>query len=537
VRAGAVVAVCLPPGADLIVSLLGVLSAGAAYLPLDPGHPEARRTLMAEDSGARVAIAEAPFGSLLTVPPRSEDSAAPTTVPALAGTPDDLAYLIYTSGSTGTPKAVQVPHRALLHRLLIPGFLGLGPDTVFLQAAPAIFDMSALEIWGALLHGGAVRVPPAGRDARALGRFVAGSDITHVAMVPALAESVLDEAPAAFGDVERVMVGGEVVSPELIRRLKAGGTRSVATIYGPTEATIIASTWQADDSADAGSTVPLGRPLPGTRLVVLGRHGQVVPRGATGEICIGGPGVSDGYRGRPGLTEQRFVPDPERPGGRLYRSGDLGRWNADGDLEFAGRIDEQVKVRGFRIEPGEVQAALTALPEVSGALVMADAGAGGTARLIAYVTAAPGTAPRGSDLKRRLAERLPEYMVPSVITVLDEFPLADTGKIDRSRLPRPRPEAATGFVAPRNPAERAAAVIAADLLGAERVGVFDNFFELGGDSLLATRFAASLRKALRRDIGLADVLTTPTVAELAALPRQAAAGPITPRPRAGRRSR
>ena len=524
---GDVVAVCLPPGADLVVALLGVLTAGAAYLPLDPGHPTARHALLVGQCGVRVAVAGGPLVDGVTVVPVHDERPLPAPPPV--GTPDDIAYLIHTSGSTGTPKAVLVPHRALLARLHVPGYLGLGPDSVFLQAAPVIFDMSALEIWGALLHGATVAVPPVGWDALALGRYLARTPVTHVAMVPTLVRRVLDEVPHAFDGVERIMVGGEVVPPDLVAALSAGGANQVGTIYGPTEATIIASSSAADGWPR--DSVPIGRPLPNTHLVLLDAAGRPVPFGAVGEICVGGPGVAAGYLGRPELTAAKFVPD-RYAAGRLYRTGDLGRWLAGADLDFIGRLDEQVKVRGFRIEPGEVRVALVALPEIADAVVLAGPDSTGTARLVAYVTPTAGATIAPRHVITRLAATLPDYLVPSVVTVLDSFPLAASGKIDRGRLPAPVADADTEFVGPRDPVEDRIAAVAAELLGVDRVGVHDDFFQRGGHSLLAMTFAARIRDVLRRDVGLTDVFAHPTVAGLAALRDDA---PLASIPRLPRR--
>jgi amino acid adenylation domain-containing protein len=530
---GDVIAVCLPPGADMVIAFMAVLGAGAAYLPLDPRHPRARRAMLLKDSGARLAVAETALGDeVTTIFPGEASGAVETAPPAaeLAGSTQDIAYVIYTSGSTGSPKGVQIEHRNLIARLGTHEFLGLRPGCSFLQAATAVFDMSALEIWGALLHGATVRIPEPGSDAGQLGRYIADNPITHAVLVPAVVRQVLAEMPHAFDKVQELVVGGEPVPADIINTLLSRGVRRVSNMYGPTEATIIASAHHADRSRAYAVTVPIGRALPNTDLLVLDAAGRPVPPGVVGEIHIGGAGVARGYLGSPEMTALKFIADPYHPGGRLYRTGDLGRWSVGGELEFTGRADTQVKVRGVRIELGEVQAALTALPEVRDAVAITSPDAEGNATLIAYVVCDPEHVSAPSALRHRLARQLPDYLVPSVITLVEALPLSDSGKIAYARLPKPQRVSTAPFVAARTEKESLLADVVEELLGVERIGVYDNLFELGFHSLLAMRLAARAG-ALGIGIRTVDILTFPTVGQLAALQSDAEPRTIPRQPR------
>ena len=523
VMPGEVIGVFAPSGPEAVVSFLGVLAAGAAYLPLDPGYPAERLAWLVGDAGAALVLAAGPrteahegLGAPVADPAELEAAGAAEGSTALAlgrlapPPAEALAYVLYTSGSTGQPKGVEVTHANLARyaRIAADGYR-LGPGDRVLQFATLTFDASAEEIYPCLAAGATLvfrdaAAPPAPTG---LMELVARRGVT-VLDLPTAYWHTLVAAREGGGtplpeSLRLVILGGEAALPEAVaawRRSVGGGVRLVNT-YGPTEATIVSS-WCDLAGADAPErpvgAVPIGRPIPGTRLLVADRALAPVPAGATGEVLIGGGGVARGYRGRPSLTARNFVPDPFAlvGGARLYRSGDLGRWLPKrGEIEFAGRLDDQVKVRGYRIEPGEVEAALAALPGVREAAVVARKEASGAHRLVAYVVAAPHEIEAEADMsavRDRLAARLPPHMVPSAFVALDAMPLTAQGKVDRRRLPDPADGGASGaregagapYAAPRTPAERALAEVWRDVLGVERAGIHDNFFDLGGDSLL-----------------------------------------------------
>ncbi|MCY1075972.1 non-ribosomal peptide synthetase [Archangium lansingense] len=516
---GDVVAVCAPHSAELVVSQLGVLQSGAAYLPLDPSHPPSRLELLVQDAGARAVITTAELAHRVPGLPTVvlEDVPDSPDVPLPSGVPTDLAYVIYTSGSTGRPKGVQIEHRSVVARLYEMEALGLVPGKTVLAAASVAFDVSVLELWGALLNGAAIHFLKPGWDMQGMARCLTQQSITHAFLSPAVFHSLVAELPEVFDAMERVMVGGDVVSPDAFRALRRRGFTKVANLYGPTETTIVVSGQRLEDWHDVeGARVPIGRALSNSQLVVLDEHLQVVPPGVVGEICIGGPVVGRGYLGMPELTSERFVANPfgTLPGGRLYRSGDLGRWLPGGVIDFLGRRDDQVKIRGVRVELSEVRTALAAHPGVTDAVALADRTVG-EVRLIGYVVAAPGSAVSGQAVREDVARRLPGHLVPGAVLVLDAWPLTTNGKLDRSRLPKPQVSTDTPFTAPRNEAEARIAALVTELLKVDRVGVHDSLFELGMHSLQAMKLATRLSRMTGREVALATVFAGPTVAQLA----------------------
>jgi amino acid adenylation domain-containing protein len=475
-----------------------------------------------------------------------EDESALSHSRTFALSHSQLAYVIYTSGSTGTPKGVAVPHRAVVRLVRDADFVQFGAGDRVAQVANAAFDAATWEVWGALLNGGCVvgidrettLTPPL------LAEALRRERVTAMFLTSALFTQTVAAAPDAFATVEHLLVGGDAVDPGAARRaLAAGAPGRLVNGYGPTENTVF-STWHpiAEVPEDAW-TVPIGRPIAGSTAYVLDRGGEPVPEGWPGELCVGGWGVARGYLARPGLTAERFVPDAfgAAPGARLYRTGDRVRWNARGEIEFLGRVDFQVKVRGFRVEPGEVEAVLAAHPAVREAVVVVRPDAGGDRRLVGYV-AADAEAVSGAGLRAYLRERMPEYMVPSAVVVLEALPLTPNGKVDRRALPDPEAGAGAegGDVAPRTATEAALARVFAEVLGVERVGVHAGFFDLGGHSLLATRAVSRIREATGADVPLRALFEAPTVAALAervdALLGEGAvvqAPPIVPTPRGG----
>ncbi|HEY0018768.1 MAG TPA: amino acid adenylation domain-containing protein, partial [Longimicrobium sp.] len=531
------VAVCLERGPELIVALLAVLKAGGAYLPLDPALPAERLAFILDDAGARVVVTRTALLSRLpayNITALLLDAEAGATAAEadenleIEGDAAGLAYVMYTSGSTGRPKGVAVPHRGVVRLVRGNPFARVGPGEVFLQLAPASFDASTFEIWGALLNGGRLAVHPAGTPTPGqLGEFVRAQGVTTLWLTAALFHQMVDTHPDALRGVTQLLAGGDVLWPGHVRRaLEALPGCTVINGYGPTEGTTFTTTHPVPSPGAVEEPLPLGLPIAHTRVHLVDEGMDEVAEGEAGELLIGGDGVARGYLNRPGLTAEKFVPDPfsAEPGARLYRSGDRARRREDGRLDFLGRLDHQVKIRGFRVEPGEVEAALLAHPAVREAVVAARADDGGDRRLAAWV-AAREPAPDAAALRAHLRERLPEYMVPSAFVFVPGFPLLPSGKVNRGALPEPRfgEDGRRPWIEPRTETERRVAEVLAEVLGVERVGAGDDFFDMGGHSLRATQVVTRLREALRVEIPLSAVFDAPTVAALAA--RIDAAGP------------
>ncbi|MGV9907765.1 amino acid adenylation domain-containing protein, partial [Streptomyces sp. NPDC003388] len=527
------VALRLPRTADMIVALLAVWKSGAGYLPLDPALPEERVRFLLDDARPALVLDEA---ALRAVPATARDT-DPTDADRRAPLhPDHTAYVIHTSGSTGRPKGVAVSHRAAAHLLAAhrAGFVaeaGGGPLRVALTAAFS-FDTSLEGVLlladGHPLHlvDEVTRMDPA-----ALVEYVVAHRIDFLDVTPSYLRQLL---PAGLLTDTRhrprvLMLGGEAVGPALWRELAAHPDVAAHNFYGPTECTVDALSCRID----GGDRPLVGRPLPGVRAYVLDDRLQPVPPGVGGELYLAGAQLARGYAGRPGLSAARFLADPfGGPGERMYRTGDLARWTADGRLDYLGRADDQVKVRGHRIEPGEVEAALLAVPGVAAAAVLAVPDPHGHNRLAAYVVPAPGAPrPAPADLRAALRQVLPDALVPSSFTALDALPLTTSGKLDRRALPAPENTAEEReFVAPRTPDEETLAGIWAEVLGVSRVGVTDNFFELGGDSILSIQ-AVSRARAAGLGIGSQDVFRHQTVADLAAAVSRRTAAVPAPRRR------
>ncbi|MFG2092753.1 amino acid adenylation domain-containing protein [Streptomyces sp. NPDC048612] len=538
-----VVALALPRSPEMVVAALAVHKAGGAYLPVDPEYPAERIAHMLGDARPAclltltgVALPEAGCPRLLLDDPAvvaDLDARPDTPLGARAGL-QHPAYVIYTSGSTGRPKGVEVTHAgvASLAAAHAEAF-GVGPRSRVLQFASLSFDAAAWELIMALTTGAALVVAPAHRLApgEPLARLLAEQRVTHATLPPAaLGVMAPDSLPAGM----TLVVAGEACAPELVGRWSAG--RRMVNAYGPTEATVCATLSAPLSGAQAP---PIGGPIPNARVYVLDASLRPVPAGVAGELYVTGPGLARGYLGRPGLTSERFVADPYgAPGSRMYRTGDLARWRADGQLEFLGRTDHQVKIRGFRIEPGEIEAALSATGLVAEALVTVHDDPAAGRRLVAHVTGArDAEAPDPAVLRERVAESLPDYMVPSAVVVLERWPLTPNGKVDRDRLPAPdyASRAGTAGRAPRDATEETLTTLFAEVLGLPAVTVDDNFFHLGGHSLLATKLLSRIRSALHAELPLRALFEHPTVAALA--PRLATArtarGPLTaaaPRP-------
>ncbi|MEA5360258.1 amino acid adenylation domain-containing protein [Amycolatopsis sp., V23-08] len=519
-----IVAVVLPRSPELVAVLLGVWKAGAAYLPIDAGYPAERIGFVLGDAGARLVVTtgelsrategfDVPLVSIDDEAVRAEVQACPGDAVADRLEPLNAAYVIYTSGSTGTPKGVTVSQAAVADLALDPRYAN-GRHHRVLVHSPLVFDASTYELWVPLLGGGTAVLAPAGRlDPATIGEVLVSQRVSALFMTTRLFELLVRESPGVFDGVDEVWVGGEEIPAETLSRALEVVAATITNGYGPTEATTFAVTRPFEGRADVpDGPVPIGAPLSGMSAVVLDPGLSPVPPGVTGELYVSGAGVARGYLRRPGLTAARFVANPFDPtGSRLYRTGDLVRWNASGELVYLGRVDDQVKIRGFRIEPGEIEAVLASHPSVAQVAVVVHGRAGEQDRadrqLVAYVVGEADPA----ELRRFAGDRLPEYMVPAAVVVLDGFPLTANGKLDRRALPEP--EFAQGrYRAPRTEREKLLADVFAEVLGLGRVGIDDNFFALGGQSLLAVKLITRIRALLGAEVPIQVVFETPTVA-------------------------
>ncbi|HYO57388.1 non-ribosomal peptide synthetase, partial [Archangium sp.] len=539
------VAVCLERTPEMVIALLGVMRAGGAYVPLDPAYPAERLAFMLEDSQAPVLITARRLEGLLPthgarvvyLEANAEVPAALEPLAPASTGPDNLAYVLYTSGSTGRPKGVALEHRSAVAflRWALSVFSREQLSGV-LAATSFCFDLSVFEMFTPLARGGAVILAD---NALALAGLKAAGEVTLVNTVPS-AMTELVRAGAVPASVRTVNLAGEPLPGSLVRDLYRTGTvEHVYNLYGPTEDTTYSTYVRVPREARGEPTI--GRPLTGTSAWVLDARGRPVPLGVPGELYLGGAGLARGYLHRPELTAERFVHHPfsREPGARLYRTGDLVRLLPDGELEYLGRIDNQVKVRGFRIELGEVEAVLRAHPAVQDVVVHARSDSPGEKRLVAYIVARAGHSPDAAQLKEHVQRHLPRYMVPSAFVTLAALPLTPNGKVDRKALPAPdSSRVESTYVAPRTLTEELLASVWARVLRVERVGAYEHFFELGGHSLLATQAISRIREALQVDLPLSSLFDAPTLAALAekvdAL-RQARQGqalpPLLPLPR------
>ena len=490
---GQCVALLFSRSAQAIVSILAVLKTGAAYLPIDPSAPSARMEFMLTDAAPMAAVTTTGLADrldgcellVIDVDDPAVETQPSTALPGPA--PEDIAHIIYTSGTTGVPKGVAITHYNVTQQLDSLD-VGLAPGQVWTQCHSYAFDFSVWEIWGALLRGGRLVMVP---------ESVAVLPDDFHAMLVAEQVSVLTQTPSAVAalspeglDSTALLIGGEACPAEVVDRWAPG--RVMVNAYGPTETTVYVAMSAPLTPRASGADVAIGSPVSGAALFVLDGWLRPVPAGVVGELYVAGAGVGCGYLGRPSLTGSRFVACPfGGAGARMYRTGDLVCWGADGQLRYLGRADEQVKIRGYRIELGEVQAALAAVDGVEQAVVIAREDRPGDKRLVGYVT---GTADPAT-VRAVLAERLPGYMVPAAVVVIDALPLTVNGKLDSRALPAPEYTGA-GYRAPATLTEEIVAGIYARVLGLERVGVDDSFFDLGGDSLSAMRVIAAVNKSL-----------------------------------------
>jgi amino acid adenylation domain-containing protein len=532
VQPGKFVGIFMERSVEMIVAVLGILKSGAACMPLDSAYPKERLAFMLEDSGAPVVVSQQAQAATLpasgtrlvcldsewqTIGKEPEDA------PQVAVTPEDWIYVIYTSGSTGRPKGVVAPHRMLVN-LVAWHQSSLRRSQRTLQFASLNFDVSFQEIFSTLISGGVLVVPPEPLrlDLRALGQYLQQHLVERFHMPPVVLQKLAEEftdRPETFSAMREFMAGGEQlqITPAMVKFFRQLKDCRLYNHYGPSETHVMTSFPLPEREEDWPALPPLGRPISNTELYVLDSYLQPVPIGVPGELYISGICVVHGYLKRPALTAERFLPNPfsNKPGSRMYKTGDLVRYRADGNVEFLGRNDFQVKIRGMRVELGEIEVELKRHARVREVAVVMRKDVQ-ESRLIAYVVFHPGQTVGSKELRDFLHEKLPDHMVPAVFVPLEAFPLTPSGKIDRRALPDPgRPESIRGYVAPRTELEEVLAIIFSEVLQVERIGIFDDFFELGGHSLLATQISSRVREALHVELPVRKIFESPAIDGLA----------------------
>ena len=551
------VAICVERSVDMVVGLLGILKAGAAYVPLDPAHPSERLALMLEDTQAPVLLTQTRL--LSTIPDARVrvicmdadwEAVAQESQENPIGFLDakNLAYVMYTSGSTGRPKGIAIPHQAVSRLVCNTDYLRVEAADRVAQASNSSFDAATFEIWGALVHGACLVGLPTD-VVLSLADFadqLRERNINVLFLTTALFNQLAATFPWAFRSLRDLLFGGEAVDPRRVREvLQRGAPERLLHVYGPTESTTFASWYLVREVEPGATTVPIGKPVANTQIYLLDKNMQPVPVGVPGELHIGGDGLARAYLHLPRLTAERFLPNPfsDEPGARLYATGDLARQLPDGSIEFVGRVDHQVKIRGFRVEPGEIETVMSQHPTVGEVVVLAREDTPGDRRLVAYVVRCKEQLPTSSELREFVQKRVPDYMVPTAFVFLDALPLTPNGKVDRRALPAPdrvRPDLAEPLVPPRTPVEELLASIWTRVLGLEDVGIYDSFFDLGGHSLALAQTLSRVREQFEVDVPFARAFETPTIAGLATAIRQARASdrplvlpPLEPVPRAG----
>ncbi len=512
---------------DVVIAMLGILKAGAVYVPLDLSYPRQRLDFMQRDSGIGVvAVSQGlstDFASdsvrLIEIgaPPILDDNA-----PLPSVFPSDPAYIIYTSGSTGTPKGVVIPHRGVVGLTVGANYAAFGADRRILQMAPVSFDAATFEIWGALLNGGTCVVHPDSGlpDFERLGAVLKTSRVNMMLLIGSVFNAIVDSEIGILAGLEEILIGGEALSVPHVRKACASLKANLINAYGPTEVTVIACAHPIPrDLPDGLASVPIGRPINNTAIAILDEDLNPVAPGEAGELCVAGDGLAIGYHNRPEMTADRFVARFDVPGGRFYRTGDQARMSPGGEIEFLGRRDMQVKIAGHRIELGEVEQVLKAHPKLADAAATVEGASAEAHRIAAWIVPGrQGDPPSVAELRAYVAARLPKYMAPAVYTVLEAMPLGRTGKLDRAALvvpTRERPSLERPFAAPRGEFENFVAESWRELIGLDRVGRHDRFFELGGTSLLAMRFLEICRSKRGLQLGVAEFFDAPTVEKIA----------------------
>ncbi|MFE3149783.1 amino acid adenylation domain-containing protein [Streptomyces sp. NPDC059218] len=522
VTPGSIVAIHLERSPQLIAALLAALKAGAGYTLLDPQFPADRLNTVLGQTDPAALVTQAHLTALSTPAPLIDLTAEIPTISALPGTPvrtgghpESLACVMFTSGSTGVPKGVAASHRALAATFIGPDYLDFGPGQTYLQSSPVSWDAFALEVFGPLLHGGVCVLQPGQHtDPHQIAELVERHSITTLQMSASLFNHMLDEHPAVFSRIKEAMTAGEAASPAHTAKALADHPHlHLVNGYGPAESMGFTTTHTLTGPAPA---IPIGRPIAGKHAYVLDENLRMLPPGVPGELYVAGHGLAHGYIGQPALSAERFVADPHgAPGSRMYRTGDLARWSQDGALEYFGRADQQIKLRGFRIEPGEIESALLRHPTLAQVAVLIREDRPGDKRLVAYVVPTEGSRPDLPELRRHAVAALPEYMVPATIVPLDALPLTVNGKLDRRALPEPPQADTAGGREPRTPAEEVLCGLFAEVLGLTSVTIDDHFFQLGGHSLLATRLIGRIRSIWDTRVTIRDLFQYPTPVLLA----------------------
>ncbi|HEX8090493.1 MAG TPA: non-ribosomal peptide synthetase, partial [Blastocatellia bacterium] len=527
VRVESRVGVCAERSIGMVVGLLAVMKAGGAYVPLDPSYPKERRHYMVKDSALTLVLAQQRL--IERLPEHSARIVCLDNYEAFAREsdkdldsgvrPSNLAYVLYTSGSTGRPKGVEVQHSSLVNLISWHNReYEITPADRASQVAGPSFDASVWEAWPYLVAGASIHIPD--EETRAhpskLAQWIARNGVTVCFLPTPVVEMVLDEPCLRDARLRLMLTGGD----KLNQAEREGQGFALVNHYGPSENTVVATCARAVAMTERQAAPTIGRPIANVQVYLLDQRLNPVPIGVTGEIYIAGDGLARGYLNRPDATAEKFIPNPfaDSPGARLYRSGDLARYLADGSLDFIGRSDYQVKIRGFRIELGEIEFVLNAHPAVSEAVVALREDAPGNKRLVAYAIPKSGRTLSADELRALLRESLPDYMMPSAFVILDSLPLTPNGKVDRERLPAPdtsRADSGKSFAAPADNLERAIAAIWQDTLRVERVGKYDNFFDLGGHSLLMVEVHSRLREVMNRDLSIIELFKFPTVSSLA----------------------
>ncbi|MCL2163373.1 MAG: amino acid adenylation domain-containing protein [Oscillospiraceae bacterium] len=503
---------------EMIVGIMGILKAGGAYMPIDPEYPNERIRFMLEDSGAEILLTQSWLNNRIQF--RGEkmnlDEAwiyeGDAANPAPVGGPCDLAYVIYTSGSSGRPKGVKTEHQNLYSLVKYPNYTDIRPDDIILQLSNYVFDGSVFDIYGALLNGAKLVLVSKtdSSDMEKLSHIILEQNISMFLATTALFNTLVEYEIDCFKNVRRIFFGGETSSyPHVKKALNYMGKNKAVHVYGPTENTVFSTSYCVNDIEDAPTAIPIGKPLANYQAYILNADNQLSPIGVSGELCISGEGVARGYLNRPELTAEKFVDNPFIPGARMYRTGDLARWRTDGNIEFLGRIDQQVKIRGFRVELEEIESRLLEIESIKEAVVIAHEDDSHGKYLCAYIVADEEIPP--GELRRKLSENLPDYMVPLHFVKLEKLPLTRNGKIDRRALPAPERSSEAQYCAPSNNMEEKLAGIYCEVLARERVGINDNFFDLGGHSLKAMAVISKIHKELNVEIPLRELFKNPTI--------------------------
>ncbi|QMS92433.1 NcpB [Nostoc edaphicum CCNP1411] len=553
VKADALVGICVERSLEMIVGLLGILKAGGAYVPLNPEYPQERLTFMLEDTQLSVILTQEKLvnklgngkASVICLDSNWDIINQHTQQnPTTSVTPDNLAYVMYTSGSTGQPKGVSIVHRSVVRLVKETNYISISAGDVIAQASNHAFDAATFEIWGALLNG--ARLVGVRKDLalspRDFADFMRSQSISVLFLTTALFNQIAQEVPSAFNSLRHLLFGGEAVDPKWVKEvLNNGAPQRLLHVYGPTENTTFSSWYLVQDVPECATTIPIGQPISNTQIYLLDSQLQPVGIGVPGELYIGGDGLAREYLNRTDLTQEKFIPNPfedsaalasprasaggrrQKAGGsRLYKTGDLVRYLSDGNIEYLGRIDDQVKIRGLRIELGEIEAVLSQHSDVQISCVIVREDTPGDKRLVAYIVTHQDRQPTMGEIRQFLKAKLPDYMIPSAIVILESFPLTPNGKVDRRALPKPELDTALleKYVAPRTPVEEMLALLWAQVLKVEQVGISDNFFELGGHSLLATQLVSRIRTSFKVELPLRELFAASTITELTPLIQQ-----------------